>query len=126
MVIIPLLSGCATEKLFGVPIITFDEQAEVEELDLEAQLVVGPQRMVVTITDSLILVPVERRHFGRQLAEGAPSDVPAPEPAPATAAETAPGAAPADPAAPPAPAASNDKSEVLRRMMERREKEMNK
>ena len=65
--------------------------------------------------------------IGQQLQiEGAPSDVPAPEPAPATAAEPAPGAAPADPAAPPAPAASNDKSEVLRRMMERREKEMNK
>ncbi len=31
LVIIPLLSSCATEKLFGVPIITFDEQAEVEE-----------------------------------------------------------------------------------------------
>ncbi len=63
---------------------------------------------------------------GQQLViEGAPSDAPPPEPAPATAAEPAPGAAPGDPAAP-APAVSNDKSEVLRRMMERREKEMNK
>ena len=61
--------------------------------------------------------------------EGAPSDVPAEEPAAAT---PAPGAPPADPAAPaPAgpttgPAPSNDKSDVLRRMMERREKEMTK
>ena len=63
---------------------------------------------------------------GHQLQiDGAPSDVPAAEPA---AAPPAPGAAPTDPAAPgaPAPAPSNDKSDVLRRMMERREKEMNK
>lgn len=62
---------------------------------------------------------------GQQLQiEGAPSDVPAAEPAPAP----SPTAAPGDPAAPApaAPAPSNDKSEVLRRMMERREKEMNK
>ncbi|MBI3546185.1 MAG: M48 family metalloprotease [Gammaproteobacteria bacterium] len=31
LAIIPLLSGCATEKLFGLPIITFDEEAEVEQ-----------------------------------------------------------------------------------------------
>lgn len=31
LAMISLLSGCATEKLFGVPIITFDEQTEVEE-----------------------------------------------------------------------------------------------
>ena len=63
---------------------------------------------------------------GHQLQiDGAPSDVPAAEPA---AAVPAPGAPPADPAAPgaAAPAASNDKSDVLRRMMERREKEMTK
>ena len=67
---------------------------------------------------------------GHQLQiDGAPSDVPAPEP---TAAAPAPGAAPADSAAPATggptagPAPSNDKSDVLRRMMERREKEMNK
>ena len=64
---------------------------------------------------------------GHQLQiEGAPSDMPAEEPA----AASAPGAAPADLAAPAgtpaAPASSNDKSDVLRRMMERREKEMNK
>ena len=44
-----------------------EEQAEVEELHLEAQLVVGPQRMVVAVADGLILVPVQRRHPGRQL-----------------------------------------------------------
>ena len=65
---------------------------------------------------------------GHQLQiEGAPSDVPAEEPG---AAAPAPGAPPADPAAPgapaTAPAVSNDKSDVLRRMMERREKEMTK
>ena len=66
---------------------------------------------------------------GHQLQiEGAPSDVAAVEPAAAPAT----GAPPADPAAPAsagptvAPAPSNDKSDVLRRMMERREKEMNK
>ena len=64
---------------------------------------------------------------GHQLQiEGAPSDVPAVEPA----AAPVPGAAPADPTAPAGPTAgpapSNDKSDVLRRMMERREKEMNK
>ena len=68
---------------------------------------------------------------GKQLQiDGAPSDVPVAE------APTAPppGAPPTDPSAPaPAPggptvppAISNDKSDVLRRMMERREKEMNK
>ena len=67
--------------------------------------------------------------IGQQLQiEGAPSDVPAAEPPPATAAAPVPSAAPGDPAAPApaAPAPSNDKSEILRRMMERREKEMNK
>ena len=68
---------------------------------------------------------------GKQLQiDGAPSDVPAAE----AAAAPPPGAAPAEPSAPaPAPggpttppATSNDKSDVLRRMMERREKEMNK
>ena len=55
---------------------------------------------------------------GHQLQiEGAPSDVPVEEPVATT---PAPGAPPAD------PATSNDKSDVLRRMMERREKEMTK
>ena len=58
--------------------------------------------------------------IGHQLQiEGAPSDLPAAEPDPDPAAPApAPGAA--------APAPSNDKSDVLRRMMERREKEMTK
>ena len=63
---------------------------------------------------------------GQQLQiEGVPSNVTVEETAPAT---PAPGTAPADPSAPAlaAPPASNDKSDVLRRMMERREKEMNK
>ena len=67
---------------------------------------------------------------GHQLQiEGVPSDVTAEEPA---AAASASGAPPADSTAaaptpgPSAPAASNDKNDVLRRMMERREKEMNK
>ena len=63
--------------------------------------------------------------------EGAPSDVPAEAPAPAPAPVAGDAAAPpTDPAAPASPTAgpapSNDKSDVLRRMMERREKEMNK
>ena len=63
--------------------------------------------------------------------EGAPSDVPAEAPAPAPAPVAGDAAAPpTDPAAPAGPTAgpapSNDKSDVLRRMMERREKEMNK
>ena len=45
-----------------------EEQAEVEKLDLEAQLLVCPQRMVVTVADGLVLVPVERRHLGGQVA----------------------------------------------------------
>ena len=73
---------------------------------------------------------------GHQLQiEGAPSDVPAEAPVPAPApgdpaSSPSPGAPPADPAAPAGPTAgpapSNDKSDVLRRMMERREKEMTK
>ena len=67
--------------------------------------------------------------IGHQLQiEGAPSDVPAEEPA--SGAPPIAGAPPADPAAPAGPTAgpapSNDKSDVLRRMMERREKELNK
>ena len=68
---------------------------------------------------------------GHQLQiDGAPSDVPAAETT--AAAPAAPGAPPADSAAPATvgptagPAPSNDKNDVLRRMMERREKEMNK
>ena len=68
---------------------------------------------------------------GHQLQiDGAPSDVPSPEPT--GAAPAAPGAPPADSAAPATawptagPAPANDKNDVLRRMMERREKEMNK
>ncbi len=68
--------------------------------------------------------------IGHQLQiDGAPSDVPAEVPAPASASgdNAAPPADPSAPAGPTAgPPASNDKNDVLRRMMERREKEMNK
>ena len=38
----------------------FEEHAQVEELDLEAQRLVGPQRVVAPELDSLVLVVVQR------------------------------------------------------------------
>jgi hypothetical protein len=61
--------GCVISDFTGLATIhhmdmnrCLEKQAEMEKLDLETPALPGPQGMVVTVTDGLVLIPVQARN----------------------------------------------------------------